>query len=226
VPGRRHSQTPHNQIHNRLTTLCSVAIIGFMNRFVKASIIIIIAVVLLACFVVFRSRPAEPAAVTISDSSPGPSFEVRVGVPRLGRPFAGILPDWLVGKFDLTPGELRFDSKSLGAQIGIVGHDRVELRADGWDLSIKTDGEGRVAPDTRLVFRLALGGRQVRLNCRPADPSIGDLSIATRGPDQLAGRFLVEFASCKNAESGKAIEWPPAPLTVRGSFVSAPKGNP
>jgi hypothetical protein len=40
------------------------------------------------------------------------------------------------------------------------------------------------------------------------------------------GRFLVELAACKNAESGKAIEWPPAPLTVRGSFNGLPTPRP
>jgi hypothetical protein len=39
----------------------------------------------------------------------------------------------------------------------------------------------------------------------------------------IDGRFLVELATRKNAESGKAIEWPPAPLTVRGSFVGQPQ---
>jgi hypothetical protein len=102
----------------------------------------------------------------------------------------------------------------------------VELRADGWELSIETDGQAIVSSGTRLVFPLALGGRQVRLNCGPADRANGDLSTTTRaGSDQLVGRFLVEFAICKNADSGKAIEWPPAPLTVRGSFVSPPKGR-
>jgi hypothetical protein len=70
------------------------------------------------------------------------------------------------------------------------------------------------------VFPLGLGGRKVRLNCRPADRATGYLRTTTRaGSDELGGSFLVELATCKNAESGKAIEWPPAALTVRGSFV-------
>ena len=110
--------------------------------------------------------------------------------------------------------------------IGSVGHDRLELSADGSDLFIETDGEGRVAPGTHLVFPTGLGGRQVRLNCRPADRATGYLSTTTRaGSDELGGRFLVELAICKNAESGKTINWPPAPLTVRGSFVGPPPGR-
>jgi hypothetical protein len=121
---------------------------------------------------------------------------------------------------------MRFDHTSRGAQTGSVGPDRLELSAEGWDLSIETDGGGRVAPGTRLVFPLGLGGRQVRLRCRPADPGIGHLHTNTRaGSDELDGRFLVEFATCENAESGKAIEWPPAPLTVRGSFEGLPHGR-
>jgi len=200
-------------------------ILGGVKKSIKTSLIII-ALALLACLawlVWLGSRPDEPddtVGASVSDTSRGPSFEVRVVVPRLARPLAGVLPDWVVRKLDGTPSELRFDHTSRGAKIGSVGHDRVELRADGWDLFIETDGEGRVAPGTRLVFPLALGGRQVRLSCRPADPATGYLSTTTRaGSDELDGRFLVELATCKNAESGKAIEWPPAPLTVRGSFV-------
>ena len=185
--------------------------------------LIIIALALLACLVWLGSRPDEPdepVGESVSDTSQGPSFEVRVVMPRGGLPLGGILPDWLVKKLDGTPRELRFDHTMSGAQIGSVGQDRLELSADGWDLSIETDGEGRVAPGTHLVFPIGLGGRQMRLNCRPADRATGYLRTTTRaGSDELGGRFLVELATCKNAESGKTINWPPAPLTVLGSFV-------
>jgi hypothetical protein len=200
-----------------------------MKRSMKTSLIII-ALALLACFVWLvwlGSRPDETdemVAENVLDTSRGPSFEVLVVMPRSGLPLGGILPDWLVKKLDGTPRELRFDDASRGAQIGSVGLDHVELRADGWDLLIETDGEGRVAPGTRLVFPLGLGGRQVRLNCRPADLAIGYLRTATRADsDALGGRFLVELATCKNEDSGKATNWPPAPLTVRGSFVGQPQ---
>ncbi len=188
--------------------------------------VIIIALALVACLawlVWLGSRPDEPddtLAEIVSDTSRGPSFEVRVVVPRGGLPLGGILPDSLVKKYDLTPRELRFDHTSPGAEIGNVGHDRLELSADGWELFIETDGEGRIAPGTHLVFPTGLGGRQVRLNCRPADRATGQLSTTTRAGSD--GRFLVELATCKNAESGKTINWPPAPLTVRGSFAGLP----
>jgi hypothetical protein len=191
--------------------------------------LIIIALALVACLawlVWLGLRPENPVTESVLDTSQGPAFEVHVVVPRGGLPLGGILPDSLVKKYDLTPRELRFDHASPGAKIGSVEHDRLELSADGWELFIETDGEGRVAPGTHLVFPTGLGGRQVRLNCRPADRATGYLSTTTRaGSDELSGRFLVELAICKNAESGKTINWPPAPLTVRGSFVGPPHGR-
>jgi hypothetical protein len=189
-----------------------------MKTSMKTSLIII-ALVLLACLVVLRSRSDEPFAASGSDTSQGPSFEVHVVKPLSAQPLFGLFK-----LFGLLPdNELRFDQTSRGAEIGSVGPDRLELSADGWDLFIETDGEGRVAPGTRLVFPIELGGRQVRLRCRPADGASGYLRTTTRaGSDELDGLFLVKLATCENAESGKAIEWPPAPLTVNGSFKGLP----
>jgi hypothetical protein len=200
-----------------------------MKKSFKTSLIII-ALALLACvvvFVVLRSRPDAPFAESISGTSRGPSFEVRVVVPRTGLPFGGILPDVLVKKYDLTPRELRFDHTSPGAQIGSVEPDRLELSADGWALNIETDGEGRITSATHLVFPLGLGGTRLRLDCRPADRATGYLRTTTRvGSDELGGSFLVALANCKNAESGKSTNWPPAPLTVRGSFIGPATRHP
>src|SRR5688572_23983367 len=94
-----------------------------MKRSMKISLIII-APALLACLgllFVLRSRPDDSGAESILDTSRGPAFEVRVGVPRMGRPLGGILPDWLVKKRDGIPSEFRFDHTSRGAQIGTVG---------------------------------------------------------------------------------------------------------
>ncbi len=204
-------------------------ILGSMKTSLKTSMIVI-ALALVACLVWLvwlSSRPDEPddpVAESVSGTSRGPSFEVRVVMPRSALPLGGILPDALVEKLDGTPRELRFDHTSHGAQSGSVGHDRLALSADGWDLYVETDGEGRVASGTRLVFPLGLGGRQVRLSCRPADRATGYLRTTTRvGSDEFDGSFLVELATCKNAESGKAIEWPPAALTVSGSFEGLPQ---
>jgi hypothetical protein len=196
-----------------------------MKRSMKTSLIIVVLLLLagLIALIVFRSRPDEPDELlgeSVSGASRGPLFAVRVVMPRAGLPLGGILPDWLVRKLDGTPRELRFDHTSRGAQIASAKPDHLELRADGWDLLIETDGEGRITQGSRLVFPLGLGGKQVRLNCQPADPGTGHLRTATRpGTGELSGSFLVKLATCKNAESGKPINWPPAPLTVRGSFV-------
>ncbi len=196
-----------------------------MKKFIKRSLIIIALalVAVVACLVWLVTRPDEsdePLAESVLDTSRGPSFEVRVGVPRMARPLGGILPDWVVRKMDGTPSLLRFDHTNRGARIASVGPDRIELRADDWDFLIETDAEGRITPATHLVFPLALGGRHLRLNCRPAAGAIGLIRTTARaGTNELGGRFVVELAKCTNAESGKTTNWPPAPLTVRGSFV-------
>jgi hypothetical protein len=195
--------------------------------------LVIITLALLACLVAIGLRPDEPPAASTSATSRSPSFEVRVEKPLSARPLGGL--------FGLIPADdLAFNHASRGAAIGLVGHDRVELRAEGWDFSLEIDGEGRVAQGTRLVFPLELGGRQVTLRCRPADRGIkipgfkgwrsrvesrdmGYLRITTpAGAADFSGHFLVELLTCENVESGKALDWPPAPLTVRGSFDRLP----
>jgi hypothetical protein len=202
-----------------------------MKKSMKTSLSIIAPalVVCLAVLVWLGTRPDAPDEQVdqgIWNTSAGPSFEVRVVVPRGGLPLGGILPDWFVKKHDLTPRELRFDHTSPGARMGNVEQNRIQLNADGWELFIETDGEGKFAPGTHLVFPTGLGGRQVRLNCQPADRANGYFRTVTRaGSDEIGGRFLVELATCKNADSGKTTSWPPAPLTVRGSFLGPPRGQ-
>ncbi len=143
---------------------------------------------------------------------------------REARPLFGIFPTKLESKI-FGVDELRFDQASRGAEIGRVGHDRLELRADGWDLFIETDDEGRVAPETRLVFQLELAEKQRKLRCRPADPASGYLDATTRaGSYELDGGFLVELATCEDVETGRVIDWPSSPLTLRGSFEGLPQG--
>jgi len=197
---------------------------GGMKTSMKTSLIMI-ALALLVCLVWLVLRPDEPVTPSVSDPSRSPSFAVNVEKPRLARFLFGILPTKLEAKLFGNGGylETAFDHASRGAKIGSVGHDRLELSADGWDLLIKTDGEGKVGPGTRLVFPIELAERQRTLRCRPADRATGYLHATARaGSDVLDGRFLVELATCENAETGMVIEWPPAPLTVRGSFEGLP----
>ncbi|MCA1568200.1 MAG: hypothetical protein LC803_21660 [Acidobacteria bacterium] len=194
--------------------------------------LIISALALLAGLVWLISRPDEQPNPSVSDTSRGPSFEVHVEKPRIDRFLGGVLPTKLEAKL-FGGGELRFDHASRGARVGSVGHDRVELRSDGWELLIETDGEGRVAAGTRLVFPIEIAEKQYTLRCRPAEGAVGYLRTTTRtGSDVLDGRFLVELVNCVNAETGKILDteaganpgeaWPSAPLTVRGSFDGLP----
>jgi len=149
----------------------------------------------------------------------------------MDRFLGGILPTRLEEK--LIGGALRFNHASRGARIGSVAHDRLELFADGWELFIETDGEGRVAPGTRLVFPMELAEVKRTLRCRPADPAVGYLRTTPREgfaeiDGRLDGTFLVELAKCEDAKTGKILDteaggdpgdaWPSSPLTLRGSF--------
>jgi hypothetical protein len=148
----------------------------------------------------------------------------------MDRFLGGILPTRLEEK--LLGGELRFDHASRGARIGSVGRDRLELSADGWDLLIETDGQGKVAPGTRLVFPIEIAEKLWSLRCRPADPSVGYLHAAT-GPTTgvIDGSFVVELTRCEDAKTGKILDteaggnpgqaWPSSPLILRGSFRGA-----
>ena len=209
--------------------------------------LIIIALALVACLawlVWLGSRPDEPdelVGTSVSDTSRGPSFEVNVERPRMDRSLGGILPTKLEAK--LFGGELRFDHASRGAKIGSVGHDRLELSADGWDLLIETDGEGRDrsgdaprVPD-RDRGETVDAALPTRRSCHRLSPH----HHAGRLRTMLDGRFLVELARCEDAETGKILDteaganpgdaWPSAPLTLRGSFNGAtrpslePKGD-
>lgn len=182
--------------------------------------LIIIALALLAGLFVFGLRRGKPIA---SNTSNGASFEVNVVKPRIARPLFGILPTKLEEKLEGNQ-ERRFDHKSSGARIGSVGLNRLELGADGWALFIETDDEGKVAPRSYLVYTREIGETQRRLRCRPANQPIGYLRSATRtGSEVIDGSFLVEVATCENDETGRVIEWPPAPLIVHGSFRGLPQ---
>jgi hypothetical protein len=204
-----------------------------MKTSVKASLIVV-ALALLACLVWLASRPGGPDAATGSGASRGPSFEVQVEKPRIDRFLYGILPAKLEDK--LLGGEMRFGHASRGARVGSVGPDRLELRADGWELNIETDGQGGIAPGTRLVFPIEIAEVMYTLRCRPAEPATGYLRAAARaGTGELDGSFVVELTACVNAETGKILDteaganpgeaWPQAPLTLRGSFAGLPQGR-
>lgn len=190
---------------------------------------------LLACLVWFGSRPDKQNGVSVSDASRSSSFEVSVEKPRMDRFLFGILPSKIEAKL-VGGGELRFDQTSRGAKVGSADRDRLELSADGWNLYIAVNGEGRITQQTRLVFPIEIAEKIWTLRCRPADQAKGYLRTTTRsGSDVLDGNFLVEFALCEDARSGKILDtetgarpgdaYPSFPFTLRGSFEGLPNGR-
>jgi hypothetical protein len=148
----------------------------------------------------------------------GPIFEVHVERPRLNRPLFGILPTVLE---DLMVADrvLEFDGASRGAAVDDVGSDRLELRADGWELVVRIDADGRIAEGTRVVFPITLANRDRALRCVPGERSAGYLRPTRRpGSDRLDGSFLVKLSRCEDAGSGRVLEWPASALTVHGGF--------
>ena len=204
-----------------------------MKKSIKTSLIVIALALVagVACLAWLLSRPDDldrPVAESVSKTTEGTAFEVSVERPRMDRFLGGILPTALEER--LIGGALRFNHASRGARMGRVEQNRVELFADGWDLLIETDGEGRVAPGTRLVFPMEIAEVERTLRCRPADRAVGHLHTTTRaGSNVIDGSFLIELAKCENAETGKILDteaggnpgdaWPSSPLTLRGSFV-------
>lgn len=171
----------------------------------------------------------------MSTTSGSPAFEVNVEKPRMDRFLGGILPIRIEGY--LLGGELRFNHSSRGARIGTVRPNHLELGADGWDLLIETDGQGRVAAGTRLLFPIEIAEKQWTLRCRPADPAVGYLQATPRtGSGVIDGDFLIELARCEDSVTGEILDteaggnpgdaWPSSPLTLRGNFAGLPQVRP
>ena len=175
---------------------------------------------LLAGFAVFvfspvAYRPDRPVATIVPGSSSGPAFVVQIIRPRLGLPLGGILPPQLFG----LDAHLGFESTSAGASIGSVGPERIELGADDWDLVLVLDADGRVSPETQVVFEFVFEERLRRVRCRPGDPAIGTVNITELAESgELSGSFDIELARCEDADTGEPLGWPPEPLVLHGSF--------
>ena len=191
----------------------------------KIVVIIISLALLLAALIAFRRLREKPISPSVSETSRligDRAFEVQVEMPAFNSGRAPWeIPGVILG-YDRGP---RFDQASPGAQVGKIATDHIELRADGgWDLLIETDAKGLLAHETHVAFPVKLGGRLLKFNCRPADPTGGYLHITARSDsDELEGDFQLEIAICKNAVSGKTASWPYQPLKVRGSFAGLRK---
>jgi hypothetical protein len=192
----------------------------------KILVVIIALALLLAGIVALRLRMAKPVGPSVPETSRligGPAFEVQVEMPAFNSGRAPWeIPGVILG-YDHGP---RFDQASPGAHVGKIAPDHIELRAEGgWDLLIESDGQGRLTQETYVAFPVKLGGRPLKFNCRPADPTVGYLHIVRTGSEQLEGTFQLEVAICKNAVSGKTAAWPYQPLRVRGNFAGLKSGS-
>jgi len=175
----------------------------------------------LVFFSVVTFRPDRPVADIPPGSSPGPAFVVQIIRPRAGLPLGGLLPPELFG----VDQDLGFDETSAGASVASVDPRRLELDADGWELRLVADADGRVSSDTQVVFDLLFEDRVRRVRCRPADPAVGELATTTPNEGELSGRFDVELARCEDAATGEPIGWPPRPLVLHGSFDRLPMSS-
>jgi len=172
------------------------------------------------CFSLVGYRPDRPVATIVPGSSTGPAFVVQIIRPRLGLPLGGILPPQLFG----LDAHLGFASSSAHASVASVEPGRLQLRADDGDLVLVFDPDGRVTPETRVVFQLVFEARLRSVRCRPADPAIGSLStVALAHSSQLSGSFDIELARCEDAHTGQPLGWPPRPLVLHGSFDRLPQ---
>ena len=163
-------------------------------------------------------RPDRPVPDIAPGSSAGPAFVVQIIRPRMGLPLAGLLPPQLVG----LDGHLGFGSASPGATVGSVGPRRIELAAEGWELVLVADEEGRVTAQTQVVFELVFEDRPRTVRCRAVEPATGTFATTALAGGELGGRFHVELARCEDASTGESLGWPPDPLVLHGSFDRLP----
>lgn len=183
------------------------------GRIYLLTFLIVFAIVICFSFVVYQ--PDRPVPDIAPGSSSGPAFVVQVLRPRLGLPLGGIVPPQFFG----VDANLIFDSTTAGARVGHVSPDRIELRADQWELVLAFDGDGRVSSETYILFELVFEDKLRTVRCWPGEPTVGTVQTikhATTG--RLAGNFDVELARCEDAETGTPLGWPPEPLVLHGSF--------
>ena len=183
-------------------------------------LIIVVALIILAgVALLLRRRADQTVTARIANAKDG-SFFVQVERPILsGRPIWDV-PRALFGDRD---SELRFGDQSPGAKFGDARFNHVELKADGWELVIESNGQGEISTGTHLVFTLPLPGRNLRLDCRPSEPADGHfLTTLQTGSDKIDGGFIVLLTRCKNADSGKNTAGLPS-FTLRGGFKGLPQ---
>lgn len=187
--------------------------------FLPLALLLGLAVVIGVSLLVYR--PDRPVANLVPGSSTGPEFVVQVIRPRAGLPLGGIVSPRLFG----LEATLGFGSTSPGAFVVDVGPGRIELGADDGNLVLLLDADGRVSPETELIFDLLFQDRLRSVRCWPGDPVIGTFGASQlAGSKELSGNFDIELAHCEDAETGDPLGWPARPLVLHGSFDRLPPG--
>ncbi|MGD9549217.1 MAG: hypothetical protein AB7V45_16955 [Candidatus Krumholzibacteriia bacterium] len=186
--------------------------------------LILLAVLLVLICLAALYRPDRPVATIEPGSSSGPAFVAQIIRPRLGLPLGGILPPGIFG----FEGHLGFDSASPGAAVGRIEPGRLELRSDGWDVTIVLNGRGRVSPGTEAVFELLFENTIRKVRCRTADPAVGTFTMDPLSGDsgEVSGSFDIELPRCEDADTGTPLGWPPKPFVLHGSFDRLPSTHP
>src|ERR1051326_4838588 len=123
----------------------------------KGTLIIVCLVLVVGTFLLLVVKWRSNQMNTLSlAGAPDGSFVMQVEKPLLSLRAPWEVPRAVFG--DRDP-DLRLRDTSPGAQFGMVTPKRFELTADGgWDLLIESDGQGRLADGTRLVFPISFGG--------------------------------------------------------------------
>ncbi len=183
--------------------------------------VLVVAIAIILSLTLNLYRPDSPLPVIPPGTSSEPTFVVQVIRPWEGMPLGGLLPPELFG----VDAQLGFDSATEGAKHSIR-QERIELSADGWELKLVFDSDGRVTAETEIVFKLIFEDRIRNVRCRPSDPTIGTLKInILEKSGERSGSFDVELSNCEDAETGKPLGWPPKPFVLHGSFDRLPVGN-
>lgn len=167
-------------------------------------------------------RPDRPLPRIEPGSSTEPTFRVQIIRPRESLPLGGLIPPQVFG----VDAKLGFDSAEEGATYTLA-HDHLELLAGDWDLRLYFDGNGRIEPESEVVFDLIFEDQVRRVRCHPRNPAADTLEIAElEESGEFSGWFRVELSECQDAETGETLGWPPKPMLLQGSFDRLTKNQP
>jgi hypothetical protein len=178
-----------------------------------AIMIVVVIIAVTAGHFVRQSRLDAPVALT---ASAGPAFAVQIWKPVMsGRP----IWDSPAAMFGLSDREMRFDQTTPGARIGRISGHHLELDADGWQVIVKTNDDGRIAGGTTAMFPLDPANIKRGARCSVEERATGGYlrTAPHSGTNEIDGEFRVDFTDCIYVNTGRGSGW--LSLVVRGSFA-------